>query len=269
MVFIYTKPPETQPTESPRSSDDSDQSSDEGQDDATVLLNELADVIDRLYRFAVQVRSPKRRLQSKRANKFQLIDEETGAELIQLFKEFDRQHVSQIFHDIRSRPLEDSGPVLSGTFESTSGDLDNILIHRLAGANTARRQQFAYWKTQKAKISAETTKALQNPNLKPKARTTREHAQPTNDVTPVADQRTNTGSQPATATTLPQSSELKFDDNVSNTSGMTVSPAAETAIDDIVQVPDPPVVEKGTRHFTCPYCFFLCPISFLQKPAWR
>ena len=227
-------------------SDTSDESEDRNSG-AAVLITEFVDINDRLYKFATQVRNPKARLYSAKAQKFRAIDPESGIDLIQLYRDIDKEHIRQIFLSLRRAPLSSSQEVLEASEMPKEPKLtseDEILISRLATANTHRRQQFGQWREHQVTMTSETTKELD-------------------------DQRTNPVSKPSTATALLNPGAIRLDDNMSSTSGMTISPSARSSIDEEIEIPDPPKVPPRAKHFICPYCFYLCSISTLKKAAWR
>ena len=76
-------------------------------------------------------------------------------------------------------------------------------------------------------------------------------------------------SRPSTATALLNSKDIRLDDEMSTKSKMTISPKPRDSKDDDFEIPAPPDVLKNAKHFVCPYCFFLCPISTRENDAWR
>ena len=124
---------------------------------------------------------------------------------------------------------------------------DEALITRLARANTHRRRQFGQWRDHQASMAAETARELGAD----------------------ADGYTNPVSKPSTATALLNPEAIRLDDTASNVSGMSLSPAARSSKDEDVEIPDPPRVPPGAKHFTCPYCFYICPVSTFKNVAWR
>ena len=131
--------------EAPMDTEDNDsETSDESEDDndgAKILLSEMVDINDRLYRFATQVRNPKARLYSAKAENFRVIDPESGVDLIQVFQRMDEDHVRQVFLGLRSQSIGSSQELSSAPPAPITPQLtveDNILILRLAKANTYR-----------------------------------------------------------------------------------------------------------------------------------
>lgn len=83
---------------------ESDDEGDEGDDGnlLDILLGSIKDVIDRLFRLAIQLRSPDTRLRSSRAQNFQILDD--GVDLFECFHEFDLDFVSSFFRHFRKGP---------------------------------------------------------------------------------------------------------------------------------------------------------------------
>ncbi|KAK5556467.1 hypothetical protein LTR46_005659 [Exophiala xenobiotica] len=88
-------------TESPNFAiDDADTSDDEDMDQAayiSILLQSVEDVIDRLFKLSTKIRNPSTRLISTRAKLFRCIDEDSGCDLLEVFKHYDYCHVLSIF----------------------------------------------------------------------------------------------------------------------------------------------------------------------------
>lgn len=101
-------------------------------------MNEIADVVNRLYRLATQIRNPNRRLQSGKARIIRTIDNDKGAELMQAFREFDKEHIRQLFLTLRSKPSKDPESSSSAVAKVVLDNFDEALICRLAEANTYR-----------------------------------------------------------------------------------------------------------------------------------
>ncbi|KAK5190084.1 general transcription repressor [Exophiala xenobiotica] len=88
-------------TESPNFAiDDADTSDDEDMDQAayiSILLQNVEDVIDRLFKLSTKIRNPSTRLISTRAKLYRYIDEDSGCDLLEAFKHYDYCHVLSIF----------------------------------------------------------------------------------------------------------------------------------------------------------------------------
>ncbi|KAL8724880.1 MAG: hypothetical protein Q9181_006640 [Wetmoreana brouardii] len=130
--------------------DHSDGSDDEDfetyQDVLTIEMasENVSSMISRLYRLSFKIRNPTTRLGFSKAHKYQETDSETGVDLIQVFADFDRQHMEQVF--LQFWKGEDIEYVK-----------EHYLVKRLAKANTRRRQQFRQWRHHRNKIAARST----------------------------------------------------------------------------------------------------------------
>ncbi|KAL8655780.1 MAG: hypothetical protein Q9210_000668 [Variospora velana] len=85
-------------------SDDSEDEDFETYDDdsvATTALENASGIIDGLYRLSFKIRNPATRTGFSKAQNYQEIDDETGVNLIKVLADFDRQHVEQVFIQLR------------------------------------------------------------------------------------------------------------------------------------------------------------------------
>ena len=114
----------------------SQSSTESGEDDdiPNALVSEIVDVVDRLYKFATRIRDPRARLGSSKDQRYRVVDPSSA-------------DVRRIFINARSSH-NDSGRTHRG--HSDSGLIpipvllsvaDEILIERLAEANTLRRRR--------------------------------------------------------------------------------------------------------------------------------
>jgi hypothetical protein len=237
------------------------------------LLEDVIDIVDRLYRLATKIRNPSTRLSTSKALTFKKIDDETGIDLIKQYTKFDTVHMEELFWDYRSVELKDPWEIpeeFRGR-ERKPGVLttdERNLLERLAKANTHRRQQFGYWSRHRTKNAKESTKALETVGV------TRPKPGPKQGQLPNAGSfnpppSSKAFSRPTTATQLQNPSAIKIDDGASTMSVRTIPPHAQGAHDKHVEVPEPPSSLKGLRYFSCPYCFTICSQSTLKKDSWR
>ncbi|KAL8931143.1 MAG: hypothetical protein Q9208_000247 [Pyrenodesmia sp. 3 TL-2023] len=124
--------------------DDSDEEEFESYQDSSLTetaLENVNGIIDSLYRLSFKIRNPATRLGFSKAQKYREIDNETGVDLIQIFADFDRQHIEEVFRELRKG-------------QEPKDAKEHYLVERLAKANTRRRQQFKQWRTHRIKIEA-------------------------------------------------------------------------------------------------------------------
>ena len=250
---------------------------------AESILEAIVDTLDSIYRLSTRIRNTKTRLPKSKAHLLKRVDESTGVDLIARMKEVDSTHLEEVFWEYRASPSESTQD--SVTFDTTPEDRDRlrrpktldpndqILLSRLAQANTFRRQQFAHWRRHRDKNAKETAEALdQVKNLsiaKSKVFLGVKRPQQYGSKTQT------TLSRPSTATQLLQDTILKVgnDDAKSAASTRTVLPRVFNAKDEDVQVPPPPAALQGATQnknsFECPYCFIICPANMLQTGARR
>lgn len=294
MITLDQPADESEPGQSGGGNDSDEDSSDEietddeylsdyrGQSEVETILKGVIDIIDRLYRVAIKLRSPRTRLASTKSVTFKKVDEETGVDLIQEFVKVDTCHIKELFSHPRLVHPDDTEGIPKETkyYESRPRkltELDDKIIERLARANTRRRQQFAYWSWHRSKNTRETVKALElQARPADKLAVTGllgsipdERRLPQGRQTSINEKSANTMSRPSTATYLDTAARIGFNDNTSTTSVRTFIPAARNVQDEVVDVPQPPDSLRKTKHFQCPFCFTLCSQSLLKEKAWR
>jgi hypothetical protein len=236
--------------------DDDDDFSDDGANDyndnsqtsGIALLNSATDIIDKLFKVAMQIRNPTTRNTSSKAKSYKSIDPDSGIDLFEAFTKFDEQHVEELFLSYRSSPAPSDD---NSKYEKTTQRLtreEKALVSRFARANTNRRRTFGYWRRHEEKRRAEPVPS--NPF-------------PSNTMT-------NKFSIPTTVTALPSGIHgLRLDDQKSAASVQTYVPRPSASDDDTVEVPDVPKDLHGKKEFSCPYCFMLCSEKMLKGNRWR
>ncbi|KAL7785282.1 hypothetical protein V8C37DRAFT_405904 [Trichoderma ceciliae] len=180
----------------------------------------------------------------------------------------DKAHGGKAISDEGRFASEDKSWELSR--ETSEPNKDNAsngvsyLVGRIARANGRRRQQFAYWKKYRDKLREHLSAVLEpsTSNLSISI--------PTIDAM-------SKGLKPsisATAATEPRLSQsvgerILETDNVRDESVSESTPSTQHLSKDIINFPPPPKVPITDNIFECPYCFTLCPVSFLSEKAWR
>lgn len=198
-----------------------------------------------------------------------------------------KQHGSDLWHRQENCTLCAAREVVSSRDDGSSDSDDQqhgqrwveaeemaqFLIHRIASANTLRRQQFGYWKMHRDKLEKHTDMALQQ----------RAPTQTTIDNSPFLslDDRNVDGKRlafrisdllaPPTVTTatalrpalIPQTEE-KSVTSVSEYAPSDWDPGKEAR-----HFPEPPKRPSNEKFFECPYCYTLCPRQMLSEKAWR
>ncbi|KAL8821755.1 MAG: hypothetical protein Q9191_007250 [Dirinaria sp. TL-2023a] len=258
--------------------------------DVDLLLDSLKDPIDRLYKISTWIRNPSSRFASSKALRHQEIDIETNVDLLQVVAKFDYDYVSSIFlqykktralkGELNPRPpmqvVQDEGadkvwePIQSVLSEHRSDILrqtESFLVRRIARTNVLRRQQFAYWKKHRDKISQHSMTVTQlvelggDPKRNEISLETGPRKPPQTTMVPAAPSIT-------TASNL-QLSQLRIKDGESQTYVSEYAPSMSSLGEEIVDFPPPPTHPSGQKFFECPYCFTLCPKATLGQKAWK
>jgi len=281
--------------------DDADGFGSEDGSDADLLLDGIRDPIDRLFKLAVWIRNPSSRAASKKVLDYRLIDPENGVDLLDIFKERDYDYISSSFLEFqKSRALADhpvSNPSLGGD-SGTSADLvwepirsilaqhrkerstgiESFLVHRLAQANTRRRQQFAYWKHHRSKLGLHTKTAMQRAHTQNASQTphigltagvgTEETAEAHFPMDDTPQARTIVASV-TTASRLDVLRAASWNDQATNASVSEYAASAWRPGKEDLAFPQPPKHLSDGKFFECPYCFTLCSSVLLSERAWK
>ena len=238
--------------------------SQERETDYALLLRDVSDIIDRLYKISTRIRTSSTRLRSTRLLHYRQIDPETEVDLIDQFRDIDLCHVRELFRFYQRDEAEATSEVLQ---------------RRLAAANTRRRQQFGHWKWHHEKMAQATLRRQKlvagdagSVGYRP------ERAKSIVDEGPMQstenlNHATSSGKKGmtvpsiTTATNL-TASRIRAEDTVSNISVSTYY-GSEQASDEVQEFPDPPASFRGQKYFECPYCFTLCSGAHAEKSAWK
>lgn len=273
-------PLEEQPQfDGPRADDSSHINEDEtiDEDSDSEFLTELqqqltiaANSIDHLYKLSRYIRNPSSRTRFSKAASLKAEDPETGIDLIEQFEVFDKQHVRESLHELRKH------------LPSEIRLQDDVLCERLGRGITRRRQQFFYWKQHREKLSIssrdegkvtaqdsiqqlqgkrlEADRSLHSKSPDPHAQTPPTVVQPS-----VVTKSAGTG----TIATHFESSggnvdTIEDDKSVISTATTALGIEGETVI-----IPRPPTFLTPGRDIECPYCYTICPSSYLKERNWR
>ncbi len=260
-----------------------------------MLLDDVRDLLDRLYKVSTKIRNPSTRLGLSKALRHKEIDRETDVDLLRAMEPFDRDYIRSLFlqyqrdkvlleHPTVELSLGDRGnkgcegddqirdPICA--IISSQGQ-DSYLVLRLARANTRRRQQFAYWKMHREKLIQHTRASVslsgipssgEESALQSQSHQLRRSEGPDNTSglisTPV----------PPSVTTATHLSVLRIEASAEQQSTISVSeyaPSAWQPVRDLVAFPPPPTDKIGDNFFECPYCMTFCPLRTLRDKAWK
>jgi hypothetical protein len=120
-----------------------------------VRLDAINATMTVLYQMSFLVRNQgTRRLASARAQTYQPQDPDEAA-LLESFVSFDRQHIDDLFRDLRQPRSDEGQPMASrADHRSDAASQDRALKVRLLAASTARRRQLAYWRMHSSKLKS-------------------------------------------------------------------------------------------------------------------
>jgi hypothetical protein len=235
--------------------DDYGSDSDEDQEtDYTLLIRDVSDIVDRLYKISTKIRTSSNRLRSSKALQHREIDEETQVDLMETFKDADKLHIREIFRHYQ------------GLHNAST---EHHLEARLAAANTRRRQQFGHWRQHHKKMTQISSQER------------RHITQPLTSATPLLGQfqtvprkvipanltQVVVGPSVTTATHL-TATRVRLDEQSSVISVSTYA-GSETAMDGVLEFPEAPGSFSGLKYFQCPYCFTICSSTNLERRAWK
>jgi len=123
---------------------DGDDGSEAGpQNELSMRLSSIVDLVNSLYKLGFKIRSPSVRPSPLKANMYRDVDKDTDVDLFTAYAEFDRRHVLELLDSLRQ-----------GREVPAVGNLDNDrLVSCLAASITLRRKQFRYWADHGKKLS--------------------------------------------------------------------------------------------------------------------
>ena len=232
--------------------------------DAEILirLSAVGDVVDRLIQVASTIRNPTTRSAQGRRDVYGMIDPEFRAIVIPRLIDFESNRVLDLLLQMRRDLTEDPE---NDTTEIILTDDDKALATRIGTANSRRRQQFMHWqRRQDRSISALATLGEHEPRSTPKPAP---HVQPRR-VEHVEGTVANKQSIPSSVTKI-QPREIDFSDRKSVISNVTRTPSARGPSGEKVAWPLAPSGLPEDSHFTCPYCFTLCPNRYRSQSGWK
>jgi hypothetical protein len=211
-----------------------------------VRLDAINATMTALYQMSFLVRNQgTRRLASAKAQNYQPRDSEEAA-LLESFMSFDRQHIDDLFRDLR-RPRSDIGRPMATRpdLRSDAASQDRALKARLLAASTARRRQLAYWKMQSSKLKS----IAAMPEI----------ADPDPDATIYSGTKSSG---------MFKRIEKDFDP-VEVQSLTSVSSTVRDMDRHETEFPGPPERSSDDDPFECPYCFVLCQPEEAGKRRWK
>lgn len=220
-------------------------------DEINLCLNEIKDILNRLYQLASRIRSSTTRAVSAKALTFQKLDVETGVDVFEQYAFFDRAHVEQLF-----RQFLPSG-------ENVDTLEQDLLLQRMSNAITNRRRVFAHAKRHRAKVAHAQDDVPTD--VKDHKKVQKEKPEVQSDLPLRPPPSAADLSVPTTATFLDPKLPA---DIASHISESIYAPTARGPDDEAVEMPPPPDIGNA-EYFECPYCFIICSKEYTKEKPWR
>ncbi|TLD09898.1 hypothetical protein PgNI_05861 [Pyricularia grisea] len=264
--------------------------------DIDLLVEDVRDLIDRLFKVSTRIRNPSTRIGASKAARHKQVDEDSGVDFLDAIESAELDHIRSLFLAYqKARALQEQSATepaqsmvtqddatqdqvwepIKTVLERNRASPDSFLVQRLARANVARRRQFAYWRCHREKLALHTHHSVSAHT--PMSPPLGEHlpSQISTDTLPPNSPPLPAPPAPGlltpsvtTATNLDPAHFEVF--TVRST--ITVSeyaPSTWRPARDVVDFPMPPRVAPDQNFFECPYCFTICPRSTLAEKTWR
>lgn len=189
-----------------------------------VYVTTVVELVNNLYRLTFSIRSTTP--QPTRASAYRRFDAESSSGLFTSYAKYDHDRLHQVFQDLR----QGLGIV----------DKDEILMKRLATANTTRRRKFKIWSEHAGRTASTQTAVETGESLKGPA--------------------------------FPRTEAVPYNSNLDMTDAESVASVATTAYDSeglTAPFPPPPRLALEGKDFACPYCHLLCSLKHGTERFWR
>lgn len=253
--------------------------------DLDSLVVTIREFVSNLYQLSFRIRNSKTR--PSKASFYKEIDSESGCELFgDCYAKHDLDHVHELVKDLRqgSRSADDDETLLQ-RLHVTEGELDfsvenlrlessnpydDVLLQRLALANTTRRRKMRYWQNHAKKLAFTSAPAILPPDPQKAQEKSHQAASSPGEV--------DLGRKPAPISlgksiyTTTEATEPTSDLDLTPLETESVISVATTAYDlegRVANLPPPPREAAEDTDFTCPYCRVLCPSRHGNGRAWR
>ncbi|KAI0505309.1 hypothetical protein F5B22DRAFT_528132 [Xylaria bambusicola] len=243
--------------------------------EAQYRLQLISEAIDSLYSLATKIRNPKNRPQRSLDQICKHVPPQHRAGYIQERENLETMVVAYVQRQQVLDLLEDSQQNTPQDELSQYCSEENWLIRRAGVANARRKLQFVYWR--------EHTRRLGDPTLEPRENQAIREKNRNKGITLLAagSGKDNDESVIQPASSVPRQSMatsatnispglLKPHDAISVISRQSRVSTVVGPTGDKVTWPPPPLhLAEGRKFFSCPYCFLLCPGSYLSSDSWR
>lgn len=211
-----------------------------------VRLDAISATMTALYQISFLIRyQGTRRLTSAKVQNYQPRDPEEAA-LLKSFVSFDRQHIDDLFRDLRRPRFDDVQPMAARPNLRSNGDSqDRATKARCLAASTARRGRLAYWKMHSSKLKSiaatlDTADLYQNATV-------------------------HSGTEGSGVF-----EQLEKDFHVVEVQSLGSVASTVRGIDGHeTEFPGPPERSSGDDLFKCPYCYVLCQPEEARRRRWK
>ena len=221
---------------------------------------------------------------------YRQIDVESNVDLLQAFVDFDYDYVSSLFLQHRKTEAAKKSLASKPSTQAVQDEDDDqvsepnqslllqhrldilkqtesFLVRRIAQANFRRRQQFAYWKNHRDKLSKHSAAATKHVKFSedPKGDQILTETDLIKPL-PVA-----IGSEALSVTTAShlQIPQRAISDEESQASVSEYAPTISNHDQETVDFPPVPKRPLNEKFFECPCCFTMCPKAVLREKAWK
>jgi hypothetical protein len=246
-----------------------------------ILLNDVIDIVDRLYKLAAKVRSPMTRTAPPARNFYRhKYEDKDGNQLVltreerELAREqnesYQKRRIKEIVRQMRRDRAGTPSPsqLRVDSFEAHT----DAFIERMGMANAHRQQQFVFWRQREWDRRYGSVRAGCVPEIDVH-RKTNEDAEDLLTIKKLGKELTpakEAGSEvPSPTWRLPRDLELPIDKSKSTRTTVTQTPTVYEPSGKKIAWPPFPKELSGKKEFICPYCFVTCPPEYRGKSHWR
>jgi hypothetical protein len=263
-------------------SEDPPQPEDQKLSEVHILLNDVIDIIDRLYKLAAKVRSPTTRTAPSARNFYRhKYEDKDGNEFV--FTREEREFAREQNESYQKRRIEEIVCQMrrdhAGTPSPSQLRVDKFdahtdaFIERMGMANAHRQQQFAFWRQREWDRRSGSLRAGHVPQIDMHL-TTKEGADGLLTITPSKKVRkepalTKENVSEIPSWKLPRGFELQMNESKSTRTTVTQTPTVYEPSGKKIAWPPFPKELAGKKEFICPYCFVTCPPEYRGKSHWR
>ncbi|PVH92336.1 TPR-like protein [Periconia macrospinosa] len=256
----------------------------------------LQSLLSDLYRLSFKIRNTRLRGFGSKALAFKQFDKETDVNIFSVYEALDRRHIYEHLSSIRHKEVTKKDLSIQDDLEQTrkaqwpalnEGCVEilakrlvetfphmekDFLAHRLALANTHRRQHFAYWRRHALKLSKDHDLSTKIASPDPLGAAPSKDPLPSR-LLPVAAKPGLSPFNQIAPTIISGTDATRFDPKIEDKLDTeTVISYATTAYGlggDSVELPPPPPDVATESEFLCQLCHVICPSKQGKQKGWR